>query len=458
MKASRLQSLLGRLPKSGYKSPWLSYPALYCVAIVMEIVYAFIFGYIFPEHVLWFDGPSYIYAMDSLASGKLDLTRTPTYPIILGVVKFIFSEEFIKVTIFIQILVYFASSILFQRIAAKFVYSSKVTFWIVAYYLLGIGFNQYHYLIMTESFSISGIVIFLYLLLKSYPGQLSVKEVVLSVLTLFTLVYLRPVFVYLIPITFIYFVCLYFYRKANVKIFSIGSIGLGLIIVSVVLYTNSMNKTYGIRSVSIVNTYNNYFMLRHGALPDIKYTDNSKLQSVISDINVQSVYRPYNVRVWNEIHRLITSCNGEDCTPGDFENYVYSSLKDNKLNCLATIRSRLFADDTIFPILNGFELISTVHLAFYPSILQSILLLFGLALYGIWFWRKDKQLSIPYLLLVLIVSGLWFSSIVGAYGDYTRLCFPTMPAFLIMLGSVTNAIISRRALNVYNNSIDGFRG
>lgn len=440
MKASKIQSLFDCFPKTGYKSPWLSYPVLYCVAIVMEIVYAYIFGYVCPEHVLWFDGPSYLDAMNCLASGKLDLTRTPTYPIILGAVKYVFGNEFINVTIFLQVVVYFASSILFQRIVAKFVYSSKVTFWIVAYYLLGIGFNQYHYLIMTESFSISGLVVLMYLLLKSYPGQLTVKEVVLSILTLVSLVYLRPVFVYLIPVTFIYFVCLYFNRKVNIKNLSIGSIGLSLIVASIVLYTNSMYKTYGIRSVCIVNTYNNYFMLRHGGLPDIKYTDSPTLQSIIQEINTRPVYKPYNVRVWNEIHRMITTYNGEDYTPGDFENFVYRSLKDNKLNCLVTLRSRLFADDTIFPILNGFELISTVHLAFYPSILQSILLLFALILYGIWIWRKDKQYSLPYLLLLLIVSGLWFSSIVGAYGDYTRLCFPAMPAFLIMLGSVTNII------------------
>lgn len=443
MKWEKIQPLLTCCPKSGYKSPLLSYPLLYCVAIIIEIFYAYIFGFVYSDHIFSSDAPTYIRAIDSLAMGKLDLTRTPTYPLILGLTKFIFGKAFVKAVVTLQITAYFISSIFFQRIVAKFVYSSKVTFWIVAYYLLGIGFNQYHYHLMTESFSITGVVILLYILLRNYSNQLHLKDVVFAVTILFILVYLRPVFVYLIPVLVIYFISLYFYHKIGLKVLAVGLLGLGLVTTSIGLYTSAMYKTYGIKSICIVNTYNNYFMLRHSGLLNDKYTDNPILEKKIKEINTQPVYRPFNGRIWSEINRLTRNFDGKNYTPGDFEEFVYRSLKENKRGCLKTLRSRLFAEDTVFPTLYEYELLSTAHLSLYPSLLQSIMMLFALFLYWILEWRKNKQFSISSLLLIMVVGGLWVSSFVGAYGDFHRLCIPVMPAFLILLGSVSNEFSKR---------------
>lgn len=440
MKASKLQSLLDRFPKSGYRSLWLSYPALYCVAIVIEFVYAFLFCGIFSEHILWGDSNSYIMAFVTLASGKLDLLRTPIYPLILGVLKLVFGKGFIQATIVLQVVIFLISSILFREVVSKFVSSPKVVFWIVSYYLLGLGINQYNYYILTESFSLSLMVVLMYFLLRRFPNKVEVRDIVFSLLTLLIMVFLRPSFLYLLPVVFIYILGMLLTRTIEVRGFCVGVIGLGCITSCIGYYSIVMHRSYGINSMCIINTYNNYFLLREIGRPNAKYADNEELIKVINEINEKQ----NNFQGWLEIGRIADSYDKNGFTPGDFERFVYNSIKDNKINCLCVIRNRLLLNETVFPILFEYGPLSALHLKLYPTLLQSAILFCILIIYWITRWRRNRALVVPNLLLIMIIAGLWVSVLIGAYGSYYRLCLPSMPALLIMMGSVTNVLKIKR--------------
>ena len=48
-----------------------------------------------------FDSSSYISAWDSFNNGKIDMLRTPVYPVFLGVMKIIFGEHFFVWVLFV---------------------------------------------------------------------------------------------------------------------------------------------------------------------------------------------------------------------------------------------------------------------------------------------------------------------------------------------------------------------
>jgi hypothetical protein len=116
-----------------------------------------------------FDTASYMQAGSRILSGQVDRLRTPAYPLFLMLCSFLSGGEGDKMRLFagiIQIAVFFISMYFFYRIAEHFIENAFLQCFAVVVYGCASIIINYHVMLLTESFSISGIVIFAFLLIR----------------------------------------------------------------------------------------------------------------------------------------------------------------------------------------------------------------------------------------------------------------------------------------------------
>ena len=165
------------------------------IAYAFNIIYGF-FYYRMYEAISFFDTSSYFAAAEKIIEGKPDYLRTPLYPLFLHLCESINKENAKELCVIIQIIVFYISMFFFFRLIEQFT-SNKVMMVLgtICYGCMTcvINFNVF---LLTESFSVSGTVIFAYYMVRFIkewkPGKLTVCMALSFLLTM-----LRPSALYL---------------------------------------------------------------------------------------------------------------------------------------------------------------------------------------------------------------------------------------------------------------------
>lgn len=429
MKASKL------FPFSGYKSWILSYPVVLCLAAAMFLMGLYMTaggGGFAAANGFWLpDSPSYVSAADHLLNGEPDLLRTPVYPLLIALIRATVGPIYAwKVLLLIQFLSFTASGLLLGRIAVKLTGSEKIAFWTTAAYLLFPGHIVVCVNIMTESFSISGVVLLIWFLLRHQPGQPTWSDSILAGLTLIFLIYLRPIFLYLIPVLLVYFILLFlrFGRRYRIS-FVAGCTMLILSMVSLSAYKRSMTRTYGIHSITMVSIVNNFSTAKEaiGMHPELAPT--AELQAAIAEVEAL-----HNQGACDDAVALMPYYFAN---PVGFEDYTNRLLRFAPKEVLKhvlfkrtpeVINSKVFIAYTRFPF-NLVEMFNPTMHVYFVLIIWFIIL---------WIRQIQRSRKVPAVsaLLLMITLGITATSIIGAMGDWPRLNMPGIPAFLLLVGQL----------------------
>lgn len=423
MKASEL------FVPSGYKSAWLSYSALAVIALAEFIV-------------LWIisslqeapsDGITYFIAADDLLAGKVNIGRTPVYPLILAFLRAVFGAGVNVAVILLQFATFLASAYFLRKLCTIFRLKERVTFWVVAIYLLWPGTIGYCPVVLTETFSVCGVLFMLWFLAKSAVEGVKIADVLRAGFWLVFLIFLRPVFVYLVVAFLIYYGALIFVehtrqgRLASVAGIAVAFAALGMVGV----YKAEVTKTYGIASFSNISTINNYYLIRTSGLLSPELAQDSTFRSILSTFEQGDVHNSFDkILAEDDILRAAK------ISPVAFEAYVNSVIAANPAKVVQGALYRWSHDASgaaIMPSAPQFP-IYVLERFIAPSISAFWLFFIVFTAMALRQWHRSKRLPAQSLIYLLVAGGLVGASILGAMNDWPRLCMPVFPVVLLLVG------------------------
>lgn len=378
-------------PPSPYKMPWLSYQALYLLCL-LEYVAFMIYktDFILSANI---DTETYIRAADVLSIGSIDAFRTPVYPALIAAFRFIFGSEVWPYALSAaQIIVYIVSARYFYLLARSVSLDSTFTFWIIAFYLLWSDNVRYECLILTEGLAVPCYIFLAWFAMKCITGP-SISVFLRVVLLTAFLIYLRPAFIYLLPLLIVYFAIL-FYRSTSFRArrnIAFGLIGIIIIGGSLAMYRSEMAEKYGIHTISTVTIYNNAHFY------DVDKVVNDTTTMAESEKIINGFMREHPGKVAAVIGRRF------------FRDAFYESLLPSNAHGLCWLGPNIF---------------------FYWI---CIMIFSAMAIYS---WIKTCMMPLKTLLLISLSASLALTVICGSYFDWGRLYLPAMPCFLILFAKL----------------------
>lgn len=398
---------------------------IYLFAIISSLLLIIGWG------VIWSPDDSYITAWDNYSNGIIDAMRTPVYPLFLGLLRLIFGEKLFGLSaVIIQHIVFLISVRFFYKTAQYITNSERVSFWLTLFYALMPSITSWNNIILTESFAISGSVFLLYLTIQLYQ-KVSPNTLILHTIMMITLLFLRPIFVYMLPVFAVFWTFAIIKKK-----FRVGLCGFSGVLISIVClfsYMKVYEKEYGVFASSLVNTYNQSIISLQYGLFDLDAIENPELKADIieyeqygKDINYEQGWRffgEYDLKTMSDAIRI--------------------SQKNNAIKWVQSIFGRMYKSAQKSLFFTGLSGLSTffdiIGISLNTLYLFLIIYLFIIIL---WVIRQVQLPPFTILLYLLGVSNI-IVAIIGAQAEWDRLILPSMPIYLLMFGQICTMFKTR---------------
>lgn len=381
-----------------------------------------------------FDTVSYVRAWDNLKSGEIDLWRTPSYPIILGILKCCLGDYFMWATIIIQFITFIISIKYFYIVAGKLIDNEIIVISITAFYALYPCIPTWNNYILTESFAVYGIIFFLYYIIKVYVDK-SIKYHIHLLICILFLIFLRPAIIFIIPILLL-ILCILGFKLSWAKTVRYGFISLFGVCTCLSGYIYLYQKKYGLSSPTAVGVLNNYYIARMDGKIKPEMTNNPSLSLYIEKsikehgeeytngsgydlgregINAIQTYGPKNVS------NLISKSN-------------FNSISEQTKRFFHHIRKA--SQDKLFSTYNPkWNLLSDITCLRMNTIYYLLLIHFLFLTY--WMYRRKKIAWFSIFLFLLGVGHL-FIILYTCQNIWYRLIIPFTPVYLLMAGQLLN--------------------
>lgn len=365
------------------------------------------------------DTSTYFAAGELFANGGIDYLRTPIYPLICHIMQHYFGEYVLESLTALHLIVFYISIIFLYRTISLFTDKWACKFIPTALYAWSIPIYEMCLYIMTESLSISGMVILIYCISRIIVGKAGRGTIWSAALILLFLVFLRPFNVCFIPILAL---IMYFsHRKGSLKHLKSAIISLSATSVVFFSYCLWFFNTYGIFGFSYVSTLN-LFMISCG--------------SQISEL-------PYN-----ELTEEIQIGHGQDIywVWFDKENCAAEAKKNLKENTAHFVKGKIILiGKSCFKV---FPHAKTSPAHEYAIIFQCVsmnvifIALTALIPFELWLWmRKRRRLVSIIALHILICSLSIVTALAGSSNcEIARLTMPMFPSLCILIGLLADQI------------------
>lgn len=368
------------------------YRLINCALVVLGLSYV-VYRLSIPDSVHeYFDTKSYFDAWEVIKAGKLDALRTPVYPVLIGVLSDLLGYKIAVYVVWaIQWGVFYVSVRYFRAICELFVRSKALCVISVMIYAFSRGSIVYNCGLVTESLAHSGLVFMVYCAIKFYR-QKTYRMAGWITLWLFFEIYLRPIFVFMIPVTALYLIGMLFKSENKVRKLVLTALaGVVVCAVSLVLYAVKMKDRYGAPAITYVS-YINF-------LSEIEIECG---ESVIDDdMDWEDIYLTY---------KDYRSKYGDD---------IPLFVKDN------------FVKSLTYPIIPGRKMSERLT----PKLwmLYFVIFVFLISL----FFRKNERYRPEWFLLSVIISNI-IVAIVGAHDEWGRLTYPSQWIALLMIAMLVD--------------------
>lgn len=413
---------------------------IYGLAIINSLALIFIMGWNTSP-----DSPSYIQAWDTLLSGKIDEWRTPTYPIFLGIIQSITGKQYLHFTAMcIQHLLFLLSIRYFHQIVKQICQGDKVSFWITILYALHPGIASWNNLILTESLAVIFSVFLVYSALKVWK-EASLKACFYFTLWLLLLIFLRPAFVYMLPVSLVAWIMAGFKRKEIRSVSFICIVGVITVSCCQLLYMKAFETKYGVFTPSGISTVNQYYIARQNGILNPNLIQDSLLRNYIENSITQNgvCYDNQHEGLWYETNHVINTYGLKNV-----QDAVSISNKSNLIGWLKKTGGRSYraTSCSLFIAYCGGPIATLIDMV---GCCLNFLYLFLIIYTGIligWIFKKHSLPWISCLFYMLGCSNL-IVAIVGAQAEWSRLVLPSLPVYLLMFGQLCNLIRISKAPN-----------
>lgn len=379
-------------------------------------------------YLIHFDTHSYFKAIDTIFSGNIDAYRTPVYPLILGCLKSICGDiQVVYVWIVIlQWLFFLYSAVYLGKFLKVIGIVGHVAFFVVLAYVLSPNINGYNYFVTTESFAVSSMVFLLWWGWKCYDSQ-SVRNQVMLWGMVLLMIFLRPIFLYLIPVMAVYEIVVWkvsnYGRKYILSVLSSILITVGCL----GLYVNRMSKAFNVPSLTIVSYHNNYHVVRGlHALP------NGDFENAVLVAAVDSIYKadPDNADlgpIFDEIFELQDRFGYGACN-----DFVMRAISENKPQVVCKVLGHFYKASQ-YKAFNNHRRSSLWEL-FAPgfNLIYIVMIIWSYLIIRLIYVRRSID-PITLMAWMLFVSGV-LVAIIGAPSDYGRLTMPCAAPLMVFFG------------------------
>lgn len=378
------------------------------------------------------DSSTYVDAVNSLKKGTPDIWRTPVYPAIIWFCRLIADNSFEVIVVALHIIVFLATIPLFftiaRRLGAGKVLANSISAVYAAIFVLS-GFNQF---VLTESLSASLTLLLLFCSIRFYDSPSLWKVVIMTVL-LALLVFLRPAQIYLLPVFFIFALFLIMRRQHCIEAFSLSC---GVFVVSALLgvYAFSFREHHGIFSLSCVNTYNDFYVLRQNGLFDDSSSSDSAFAAAIKSNSEKNVNIVDDVVCWDEITDYVDKFGIKRVNEA-----IAKTIDTNRSEWYRIILKRIVNSPTDyrFPQYWVPQISYRINGISIPFVFIYLELLIFIVVVVCDIRKKRKSLF--NILLLLAIVGNFAVCLVGAKDDLDRLIFPSLPIIMF----ITSIILTR---------------
>ena len=411
----------------------------FIIPLCCSVAIAAILSWAFPV-VQTFDSASYVEAWTAFGQGRLDMLRTPVYPLILHWMQVLFGSRFLYATVCLQYLTFFISIWFFHRLTVYFC-SPTASFWITLIYAANPIMCAWSNHILTESFAISGFVVLLYLGYWLWQEPSIWISILFTVQILF-LLFLRPVFVYLLPVFAALSLLLFLqHKKYEALLFLTGVL---ISCLSLVGYMSAFKKEHGVfapSSVSIINQYSNARIF--GYLNPVDSPDSLLKKDLLA------YFESHGNRVDEASTASLEAFDlCEEFDLAIIKSTVLTGKKNNPVKVVKGLLVRTYTSCMESVFSSWIPFLRRLSKAFSPPL--GLLYLFLFIYIIVFVIRVYQSRTIPLystLLLMLGISNI-IVSVIGAQSDWGRLIAPSTPIWLLLVGSIGRIFSKKGSLTL----------
>lgn len=408
---------------------------IYILSILLCIILHFLYG-----RQWGYDTISYIRAWDKISNFQIDIWRTPTYPIFIGILKKVFGTDFLIAGVIIQHIIFLTSIRYFNLLSNYITKNEIISWWLTAIYALYPCIPTWNCFIQTEAFAIYSMVFLLYSVVKL---QKEMKLVYLCSFTFWLLfhIFLRPSQIYLLPILGLGFTLLYAKNKSNKALAIKGIVCILFAGICMTFYVFSFKRTYGVFTPCGIGVLNKYCMLRKANILNEETIYNTELRKYIKGKNelykqtktpIDSVDLYKEAEYGIETYGLKLVAEELSNTPNETIGYYIKSL-------IQRIQEASY-DSFLYTYLYKWTKLAIINdiIGVRLNTIYAVTLIFLLLL--IHYYRQAKTIPWFSITLSLITICQLITTIIACQNEWGRLIMPAISVYLIIIGQICSSL------------------
>jgi hypothetical protein len=354
------------------------------------------------------DAPTYQYAATLLQQGEFDIFRTPSYPLIILLCRWLSFSESNVLLIVVQILLFYVSvySLYFTMLRLKI--SKNVAAIISGVFALN-PFSIFACLIpITESLATSLSIFLIHFFVKWLQDKRWRSFTYMSMCGLF-LIFMRPSFLYIVVAFAIVAAIMSIKRayKESIQLFALVAIYCGLVFG----YCKNIEAKSGVFTLSTVSLYNDYHNFA-------------------------------NIGKWKSDYRVINQCilfNGDEDPPAkanrvtNFQaKQLYDKLQETKEKDRLYLL-KFFVVNLRLSMYYNYD--GYCDLTFDFCLIYALLMFIGMFLV---YLARHRRIAVIAIFLWLMCVGNIMVDLLGSTAEWSRLFLPSLPLLLLLIAQGCN--------------------
>lgn len=405
-----------------------------CLIVIIRMIYR---SYFVPS-TIYYDTKTYTNFGYNIFLGETDIFRTPGYPYFLKFIRIFVSDEnlfYTYVALFQSFLT--LASVVVLYLAGRKLFKSKLIL-TSACFIYGIApcVVNFDTCILTESLSIFGMVLLIYLVFSFLAKPKTYMAVIIGIYS-FVMVMIRPTFVYFYAILGVFFIARFIFNKQDRKKCLYGALSLALSGLMLLGYCGLNYKNYSYFNISSVSvTVNKLYVVmdnkwvENSDYPEISAYLTEKMNSVEFSEWIPSIIEKLpEAYSYKQIDEFVNDCVKKH--KSEFIDYNINKFLSLAKTPLAVQYSSLKADYKDTAVSNNLSLFNNITFPF--TFAQCFLLVLFTLAYSIAVLIKKKRICWHLLGLSAIIFTHIFVSVYGAMMEWERLSVMIVPAVVLLV-------------------------
>lgn len=386
------------------------------------------------------DSSGYVNYEYNIFQGKVQSQRPPIYPYIIKAIKIIGGENNLYQNIvYIQYILMYIS-IIFFYLSIKQITKNKVMI-IVATLIYGICpyIFLWNNVILTESVSIVAVTILMYLTISYIKKPNKILAVLLGISS-FLLVMIKPAFIYVTVLYLVFWILKILLDREERKISLIGLIFTVVSIALILIYCMLIKLNHGVFNITTVSETNRLI-----SILESKIYENNTNKRILQTIKEQG-------EDTNKF--IIKSKLKEEYSHEELKQFMDEAVKNNKIEYLKYIIKKTvslkelpvgttYVDSTV--LYNNNNIFQELGYIIFPiTFMHVYILIMGCIIYLIYDLIRNRNINYILSFFTLMILANFFTAIVGAPYETTRLVCTSIPIIIVLLVYIVNSLISKK--------------